>query len=100
MSMSTLTPAGTPVSGSVEVTPPKPSSRAFSAAQLWAALPGALRKLNPAALWRNPVMFLVWVGAALTTVIAIAEPFLGGAEQSGGTTVPFGFTWGIAVWLG
>jgi len=66
---------------------------------MWAALPGALRKLNPAALWRNPVMFLVWAGAALTTAIAIAEPFLGGPEESGGTPVPFGFTWGIAVWL-
>jgi K+-transporting ATPase ATPase B chain len=75
------------------------SARAFSAALLWAALPGALRKLNPAALWRNPVMFLVWIGAALTTVIAIAEPFLGGPEASGGSAVPFGFTWGIAVWL-
>lgn len=63
------------------------------------ALPGAVRKLTPAALWRNPVMFLVWVGAALTTVIAIAEPFLGGAGDSGGTPVPFGFTWGIAIWL-
>ncbi|GAA2980513.1 K+-transporting ATPase ATPase B chain [Microbacterium terrae] len=74
-------------------------SRAFSAAQLAQALPGALRKLNPAALWRNPVMFLVWVGAALTTAIAIAEPFLGGSESSGGAPLPFGFTWGIAVWL-
>ena len=74
-------------------------SRAFSWAQLGQALPAALRKLNPAALWRNPVMLLVWVGAALTTVIAVAEPFLGGPEPSGGTAVPFGFTWGIAVWL-
>ncbi|WP_454137356.1 potassium-transporting ATPase subunit KdpB [Microbacterium paulum] len=75
------------------------SPRAFGPAQLAQAVPGALRKLNPAALWRNPVMFLVWVGAALTTLIAIAEPFLGGPEQSGGTTVPWGFTWGIAIWL-
>ncbi len=44
-------------------------------------------------------MFLVWVGAALTTLIAIAEPFLGGPEQSAGTAVPLGFTWGIAIWL-
>jgi len=94
----TLAPTAGPVAGSVPPKAPK-SSRAFSAAQLWAALPGALRKLDPAALWRNPVMFLVWVGAALTTVIAIAEPFLGGPEASGGTTVPFGFTWGIAIWL-
>ncbi|MDD7928398.1 potassium-transporting ATPase subunit KdpB [Microbacterium thalli] len=86
-------------------TEPSPASgaprnrRAFSAEQLVAALPGAARKLNPAAQWRNPVMFLVWVGAALTTAIAIAEPFLGGPEASGGTAVPTGFTWGIAVWL-
>lgn len=92
----------TPVAGTVDnAHTPKPptSARAFSWAQLVRALPGALRKLNPAALWRNPVMFLVWVGAALTTLIALAEPFLGGAEQSGGSEVPMGFTWGIAVWL-
>ncbi|WP_431803495.1 potassium-transporting ATPase subunit KdpB [Microbacterium sp. bgisy203] len=80
-------------------TPSRASSRAFGPAQLAKALPGALRKLNPAALWRDPVMFLVWVGAALTTLIAVAEPFLGGPEQSGGTTVPWGFTWRIAIWL-
>lgn len=75
------------------------AQRAFSAGALLQALPGALRKLDPRALWRNPVMFLVWVGAALTTVIAIAEPFLGGAEASGGAAAPVGFTWGIAIWL-
>ncbi|MHC9046373.1 potassium-transporting ATPase subunit KdpB [Microbacterium saperdae] len=74
-------------------------SRAFGFAQLAQALPGALRKLNPASLVRNPVMLLVWVGAAFTTVLAIAEPFLGGAGESGGTAVPALFTWGIAVWL-
>ncbi|WP_127473681.1 potassium-transporting ATPase subunit KdpB [Microbacterium sulfonylureivorans] len=97
----TLTPGTSSGTGPIPGTiPPKPSrTRAFSWAQLWAALPGALRKLNPIALWHNPVMFLVWVGAALTTVIAIAEPFLGGPESSGGSTVPFGFTWSIAFWL-
>ena len=95
MSTSTITP----VSGTVTPTPKPPASRAFNASQLVQALPGALRRLNPAALWRNPVMLLVWVGAALTTAIAIAEPFLGGPEDSGGTPVPTGFTWGIAVWL-
>ncbi|EXJ50611.1 potassium-transporting ATPase subunit KdpB [Microbacterium sp. MRS-1] len=78
---------------------PAPARRAFGWTQLVGALPGALRKLNPAELWRSPVMFLVWVGAALTTAIAIAEPFLGGPQSSGGTPVPGGFTWGIAVWL-
>ena len=86
-----------PIAGSIPPKQPR-STRAFSWSQLVQALPGALRKLNPTALWRNPVMFLVWVGAALTTLIAIAEPFIG-VEDSGGTPTPFGFTWGIAIWL-
>ncbi|WP_285136801.1 potassium-transporting ATPase subunit KdpB [Microbacterium sp. lyk4-40-TSB-66] len=94
--MSTLTHAPAPVD---EAPTPAPR-RAFSAAQIVAALPGAAKKLNPAAQWRNPVMFLVWVGAALTTLIAIAEPFLGGPSTgSGSERLPFGFTWAIAVWL-
>jgi K+-transporting ATPase ATPase B chain len=68
------------------------SASAFSGRQLFAALPGALRKLDPRQLWRNPVMLLVEVGAALTTVIAIAEPFVGDALTPG-------FSAGIAVWL-
>ncbi|NJI58174.1 potassium-transporting ATPase subunit KdpB [Microbacterium oxydans] len=78
---------------------PAQPTRSFGWSQLVAALPGALRKLNPAALVRNPVMLLVWVGAAFATVLAIAEPFLGGPADSGGTPVPAPFTWGIAVWL-
>ncbi|WP_102193889.1 potassium-transporting ATPase subunit KdpB [Microbacterium aurantiacum] len=78
---------------------PETSPRPFGWAQLVQALPGALRKLNPASLVRNPVMLLVWVGAAFTTALAIAEPFLGGPGESGGTAVPPMFTWGIAVWL-
>ena len=96
MSMLTHAPhsaAPEPVEGSAA------PRRAFSAAQIVAALPGAAKKLNPAAQWRNPVMFLVWVGAALTTLIAIAEPFLGdpstGSGSAGGSasdSLPFGFT--------
>lgn len=82
-------------SGSVLAAP----ARSFGWAQLMQALPGALRKLNPASLVRNPVMLLVWVGAVFTTVLAIAEPFLGGPADSGGTPVPAPFTWGIAIWL-
>jgi len=69
---------------------------AFSARQLVAALPGALRKLDPRLMWRNPVMFIVEAGAALTTVIALAQPFLG-AGGAGPATLAF--TWSIAVWL-
>nr|WP_230985163.1 potassium-transporting ATPase subunit KdpB [Microbispora oryzae] len=50
-----------------------------------ASLPGAFAKLNPATLWRNPVMFIVEIGAASTTVLAILDPSV--------------FAWAIVVWL-
>ncbi len=53
--------------------------------QLWRGLPGALRKLNPATLWRNPVMFIVEVGAVFSTVLAIINPSV--------------FAWLITGWL-
>lgn len=53
--------------------------------QLWLSLPDALRKLNPGTLWRNPVMFIVWVGAVFSTVLAIIDPSV--------------FAWVIVVWL-
>jgi len=71
---------------------------AFSVAQLAAALPGALRKLDPRLMWRNPVMFIVEVGAAYTTVLAVAGLFTG-PQTSGGSAVPGSFTWAIALWL-
>ncbi|MGH3524285.1 MAG: potassium-transporting ATPase subunit B, partial [Mycobacterium sp.] len=37
------------------------------------SLPGALRKLDPRTLWRNPVMFIVEIGAVWSTVLAISE---------------------------
>src|SRR5512144_515826 len=49
------------------------------------SLPAALRKLNPATLWRNPVMFIVEVGSVWTTVLALRDPS--------------GFAWLITVWL-
>ncbi|TQM37821.1 potassium-transporting ATPase subunit KdpB [Pseudonocardia cypriaca] len=58
---------------------------AFSPRQLWQAVPDALRKLDPRAQLRNPVMFVVWVGSVLVTGLAIAQPSV--------------FAWLIAVWL-
>ncbi|MEU0568053.1 potassium-transporting ATPase subunit KdpB [Nonomuraea sp. NPDC005983] len=49
------------------------------------SLPDALKKLNPATLWRNPVMFIVEVGAVFSTVLAILRPSF--------------FAWAIVVWL-
>jgi K+-transporting ATPase ATPase B chain len=36
------------------------------------ALLDAVKKLSPRVQWRNPVMFIVWVGSVLTTLLAIA----------------------------
>ena len=47
--------------------------------------PGALRKLDPRTLWRNPVMFIVEIGAVWSTILAIIDPSW--------------FAWLIVVWL-
>ena len=62
-----------------------PAASTLSPQQLAAAVPGALRWLDPRRLWDSPVMFVVEVGAAFTTVIAILEPSA--------------FAWSITVWL-
>ncbi len=63
------------------------------------ALPLAVRKLDPRVMWHNPVMLIVEAGAVLATALAIAEPFLGGPADSGGSPVPTPFTAIIAAWL-
>ena len=52
---------------------------------LWRSLPDALRKLDPRTLWRNPVMFIVELGAVWATVLAIVSPSW--------------FGWSIVCWL-
>ncbi|MGE2833866.1 potassium-transporting ATPase subunit KdpB [Mycobacterium sp. SMC-4] len=52
---------------------------------LWTSLPDALRKLDPRTLWRNPVMFIVEIGAVWTTVWTIPNPSW--------------FAWLIVLWL-
>jgi K+-transporting ATPase ATPase B chain len=76
----------------------KPSSPSlFTRELLWPALWASLRKLDPRVQLRNPVMFVVEVGAALTTIavgyqIATGDPFGGGNE-----TLLFTIT--VTVWL-
>ncbi|MFG1648597.1 potassium-transporting ATPase subunit KdpB [Micromonospora sp. NPDC049275] len=53
--------------------------------QLVRSLPDAVRKLNPTTLWRNPVMLIVEIGAAFTTVLAVTDPSV--------------FAWAITIWL-
>jgi K+-transporting ATPase ATPase B chain len=52
---------------------------------LWKSLPDAFVKLDPRTLWHNPVMFIVEIGAAWSTVLAITDPSW--------------FAWLIVVWL-
>jgi K+-transporting ATPase ATPase B chain len=40
------------------------------------ALVDAAKKLDPRVQWRNPVMFVVYVGSAFTTALALAQPTL------------------------
>ena len=40
----------------------------------WHALPQALVKLDPRHVIKNPVMFVVWVGSFLTTVLSVLRP--------------------------
>ena len=47
--------------------------------------PGALAKLDPRTLWRNPVMFIVEIGAVWSTILAIISPSW--------------FAWLTVVWL-
>ena len=52
---------------------------------LWKSTPDALAKLDPRTLWRNPVMFIVEIGAIWSTILAIIEPSW--------------FAWLTVVWL-
>ncbi|CAM05261.1 K+-transporting ATPase ATPase B chain [Saccharopolyspora erythraea NRRL 2338] len=63
----------------------KLTAGAFSPRQLLTSLPDALRKLNPRHQLANPVMFVVWVGSVLVTVLTLLEPN--------------GFSIAVALWL-
>ncbi len=63
---------------------------------LRAALPNAVRKLDPRSLIKNPVMFVVEITAALVTIIWVAD-VTGVAPASAGAGTGFGLQ--IAVWL-
>ena len=63
----------------------------FDPAIVSSALRESLIKLNPATLIKNPVMFVVEVGAALTTLFVLRDLATGGAGRMFGVQ--------IAVWL-
>ncbi len=61
------------------------------------ALLESVRKLDPRVQVRNPVMFVVEIGALITTVGWLIQAFGGG--PLGGGDEPSWFTFSIAVWL-
>src|SRR5262245_19980486 len=86
--MSVGTTQGTVAGGSQK--PPAKSDRRIGGGLLdpkmaWKSLPDAVKKLDPRVQIKNPVMFVVEIGAALTTYTAITDSTI--------------FNWTIVVWL-
>jgi K+-transporting ATPase ATPase B chain len=77
----------------VSTNPPAARSRVagglLDPKMLLTSLPDAARKLDPRVMMRNPVMMIVEVGAAFSTVAAASG-------SSSGSTV---FDWSVVVWL-
>jgi potassium-transporting ATPase ATP-binding subunit len=68
----------------------KSTLKLFTGRIVFGALKEALKKLNPAVLIKNPVIFIVGIGALITTIIFIYE-FAGGNYSS--------FNFQISIWL-
>jgi K+-transporting ATPase ATPase B chain len=72
----------------------RPAASLLDPALLKPALWGALAKLDPRVQWRNPVMFVVYIGSILTTLL-----WLHGLRQQNATDMAAPFVLAIAVWL-
>ncbi len=64
----------------------------FDKALVVPAIGDSFRKLSPAVQWRNPVMFVVYVGSILTTLLWVQALF-------GRGEAPAMFIFAITVWL-
>jgi potassium-transporting ATPase ATP-binding subunit len=84
MSMTTMDAAGRPAAA-ISGHPRQLGGGLLDPKMLWKSTPDAFRKLDPRVQFKNPVMFVVEVGAVLTTITAIAKPSV--------------FNWTIVVWL-
>jgi K+-transporting ATPase ATPase B chain len=62
----------------------------FDKKLIWPSIGEAFKKLNPKDEIRNPVMFVTWVGAVITSIIFIGNLFRGAFS---------GFEFQIALWL-
>jgi K+-transporting ATPase ATPase B chain len=64
----------------------------FDPALLWGAFKDSFKKLDPRALWRNPVMFAVEMGSVITTVNFLRSLLAGSGE-------PAWFSGLVSLWL-
>jgi len=72
--------------------PQENKKKPLSAAIIKQAVVEAFKKLDPRILWHNPVMFVVAIGALLTTFFVIKNIFMGQWTDTG-------FNLQIALWL-
>jgi K+-transporting ATPase ATPase B chain len=100
----TMTPPAVP-GGKAPKVPPRdqwPSSREsvkkapernlFDPTIVRPAIRDSFRKLDPRAMWRNPVMLIVEIGAIVTAVILVRDLFGGGEDKTW-------FVFAISLWL-
>ncbi|MGZ4989453.1 MAG: potassium-transporting ATPase subunit KdpB, partial [Methylobacter sp.] len=64
----------------------------FSSQILWDALGDTLRKLAPQQQWKNPVMFVVYIGSLLTTGLSLSAVY-------SGDNAPTRFMLAVTFWL-
>src|SRR5260370_9801519 len=64
----------------------------FDRALLGPGLMGGLRKLDPRVQWRNPVMFVVYIGSIVTTALWFQA-------ATGSGEAPAWFILNVAIWL-
>jgi potassium-transporting ATPase ATP-binding subunit len=89
----TQSPPSPPVATSTRRTP----RSLFDPMILRAAIGPSFAKLDPRIQIRNPVMFVVEIGAAITSVAWLIQAF--GGRPLGGGDEPWWFTFTVAVWL-
>jgi potassium-transporting ATPase ATP-binding subunit len=70
----------------------KTSLTLFDPVLLMPAIKASFAKLSPRVQWRNPVMFVVYIGSILTTLLGIQA-------LQGQNEAPAGFIISVSVWL-
>jgi K+-transporting ATPase ATPase B chain len=78
-----------------------PKTSMFDPALAGPAVIDAFRKLDPRQQWRSPVMFVVYVGSIITTLLWLDAAFGhggNGAAPAGGEASP-GFIFAVSLWL-